>query len=363
MKSIYEKLFRLHITVILLMLACMPLYGSDDGVPANVRISPNGTYVAVPAWSSIAVYDTQTHEKLSTFMVPNREMAPTSSVFTFSTDDSLIASRHKDRIFVWDVTEKQIRTKIDKHTESVTALALSPGPNPKFLAAGTVDWQVRLWDAQTGAFLRKLTGHPSAVNAVAFSPDGKTLASAGSTLQLWDVATGELRHADDTDLGSIAHLVFSPDGKTLASSGWDFTVRFWDARTGTLKKTLNAYTDEVRSIAFSPDSQVLATASMDKTIRFWEVTSGSELKHFPVYRDIESALYGNGGIKKTHDISAIQFTADGKSLLIATRIHTLHVLDIETGDYKTPYFNMQKREMKTDTEEEMKGTDAENRKE
>ena len=95
---------------------------------------------------------------------------------------------------------------------------------------------MRLWEVSTGKYINSLTGHPSSVNAVAFSPDGKILASAGSTLRLWDANTGELLHANSKDLGSINLLAFSPDGKILATGGgWDHTVHLWDVHTGTLR--------------------------------------------------------------------------------------------------------------------------------
>jgi WD40 repeat protein len=100
------------------------------------------------------------------------------------------------------------------------------------LATASYDETVRLWDAATGRELRTLTGHSGAVMAVAFSPDGKRVASGGSAdrlIKLWDVASGQetlsLQAHDDI----VTSLAFSPDGRRLASASWDKKVKVWEA--------------------------------------------------------------------------------------------------------------------------------------
>jgi hypothetical protein len=121
------------------------------------------------------------------------------------------------------------------------------------------------------------TGHSSSVSSVAFSPDGKALASGGREIKLWDVATGiELRtligHAD-----YINSVAFSPDGKSLAGASDDGIIKLWDVATGAEKHTLTGHTGRVSSVAFSPNGRTLASASDDHTIKLWDVASGVEL--------------------------------------------------------------------------------------
>jgi WD40 repeat protein len=136
---------------------------------------------------------------------------------------------------------------------------------------------VRLWDVRTHKQLGKtLKGHTGSVDSVAFSPDGRTLASAGSvrTIRLWDARTHKQLGVPLTGHTSLVFSVaFSPDGLTLASASasGDRTVRLWDVRTHKqLGKPLTEHTADVDSVAFSPDGRTLASASGDKTIRLWE---------------------------------------------------------------------------------------------
>src|SRR5262249_29118746 len=123
-----------------------------------------------------------------------------------------------------------------------------------------------------------LKGHNSVVRSVAYSPDGKTLASGSwdYTAKLWDVASGkeQITFKDEAHFNSIA---MTADGKLLASGGDDKAVKLWDTGTGKELRTLKGHTDQISSVALSVDGKTLASGSFDKTVRLWEVMTGKEL--------------------------------------------------------------------------------------
>ena len=120
--------------------------------------------------------------------------------------------------------------------------------------------------------------HDDRVTMVAFSADGRTLATSADdkTIRLWDRADGSLRRILEGHIDAVDGLAFSPDGR-LASSGYDKTIRLWDPASGQCVLILEGHTGRVRCVKFSPDGRTLASASYDCTVKLWEAAPASIL--------------------------------------------------------------------------------------
>jgi WD40 repeat protein len=178
------------------------------------------------------------------------------------------------------------------HEDWVVSLSFSP-PDGKTLATAAAasnvwitsrDHSIRLWDVSSGKEKGTLEGHTKNVTNVVFSPDGKTLASAGRdwTLIFWDVANlKEVGRILGENIYSPNRVVFTPDGKTvvLASFGSEReALRFRDVATGDLRFSLRPHTENIMAVAISRDGRTLATGGWDKTVRLLRAASEQEVK-------------------------------------------------------------------------------------
>ena len=196
----------------------------------NIKLSPDNTRVVASTFIGIWIYDAQTGEVVSLFTESQigeqggfLSNTPPEAL-TFSVDASIIATAHGNSIYVWDTFTGNAFAMLNEHPDSIKAIALSPDGTKLATAGG--DWVVCLWEVNTGKYINSLTGHSSTVNAVAFSPDGKILAGRGGTtlfsnkVQFWQMNTGAQLFALKGHTEAVSKYTFSPNSKVLASGDY-----------------------------------------------------------------------------------------------------------------------------------------------
>jgi WD40 repeat protein len=339
------------------------LAGHDDAV-LSVAISPNGELIATGSWdNAIWLWDRATGKKLRVLLGHSGGILS----LAFSPDGQWLASGSEDQTArLWQVDTGQLVLTLPGHQSDVVAVSfvgkegherlvtgdrsgdvrlwdiggigqrdelitlrghekpvstLAFSPDGRLVATGSWDHDIRVWDLQTQNLLRLLPGHTDSVTNVKFSPDGRRLASSGKdgAIRLWDTATWA-SHPLPFEPGwqnkILREVTFSPDGATLAAADDEGMIRAWNMADGRLIHVGRAHDNKIQGLAFSPDGTLLASASEDTTVRLWRVADWTKA----------GELSGH-----TQGVWQASFSPDGRFLVSASDDRTARVWDVATG--------------------------------
>ncbi|KAF2850325.1 WD40 repeat-like protein [Plenodomus tracheiphilus IPT5] len=209
----------------------------------------------------------------------------------FSHDSTWIASGSDDStVKIWDASSGECLQTLEGHSSGVNSVVFSHDSTR--IASGSRDSTVKIWDASSGDCLQTLKDHIGRVNSVVFSYNSTWIASASydKTVKIWDASSGDCLQTLEGHNGQVLFVTFSHNSTQIASASGDHTVKIWDASSGDCLQTLKGHSNAVTSVVFSYDSIRIASGSHDSTVKIWDASSGDCLQTLKGYSSAVSSV-------------------------------------------------------------------------
>jgi WD40 repeat protein/tRNA A-37 threonylcarbamoyl transferase component Bud32 len=287
------------------------------GGDGTARLWDSATGAALGVlWEETNSLSTVTFSPDGRFVAAGTARLPTGKRFP-STRYAPPADGMSSHITLYDLSGQKILRTFDAHADGVYSLQFST--DGKTLASGGRDGAVNFWNWNSGVLQHAVTNSIGPVYGISFSPKNRGLAttawqptSANADLQILNSKTGQALHQFD-EPGQAVCLAYSPDGSTLATAGTDHLISLWDVASGHLRSKFTGHTAAVWSLAWAPDGQRLATAGWDGTVRLWDVTRRQDAESIPTVANF-----------------SVAFSPDG--LVLAGGGAGLHLWDAECGE-------------------------------
>jgi WD40 repeat protein len=220
----------------------------------------------------------------------------------------------RGEVKLWDAETGAEVLSVKNQDGVILSLAFSP--DGKRIASSSIDRDNSfvVWETKTGAVVQTIRGHTSHIHKLKYSPNGKVIASSdtGGVVKLWDAETFAELRSFPAHPATVTGLAFSPDGAQFASAGQDGTIRLWETDTGTRAAEFRGHYGATMTVAYSPDGKYLASGGYDNTVRLWDRATGRE----------RLTLRGH-----TDMVWSVSFSPDGRQLLSGSFDGTARVWD------------------------------------
>ncbi|MBA2679048.1 MAG: protein kinase, partial [Ktedonobacteraceae bacterium] len=208
------------------------------------------------------------------------------------------------------------------HTSWVSAVAWSP--NGKLIASGSWDTMVQIWDAASGGTIRTYEGHEQPVKSIAWSPDGTYMASGSwdNTVQIWETNTGTILPDEYHHEAQVETVAWSPDGRYIASAGHDGIVHIWRPFNKRTVLSYRGHSGPVWKVDWSPDGKYIASASHDRSVQVWEALTGIHILTYYQHQ---------------YQVATVAWSPDGQLLASGDHDGMVHLWESATGNMRLHY--------------------------